>query len=205
MPHLVLLGDSILDNVTYVTPGPNVLTQVRSAMPSDWRVSQLAFDGSVAKDVEAQLLNLPIDASHLVISAGGNDLLQEVDLLVCPVSTATEALLLLDEAVRKFETAYRNVVQLALERRLPLLLCTIYDCNFQDMQFQRCARLAIALFDDVIIRVATENKLPVIDLRFVCCEPAHYANEIEPSVAGGERIAAAIAKATRPSSLDFVG
>lgn len=195
MPHLVLLGDSILDNVTYVTPGPNVLTQVRAVMPASWRVSQLAFDGSVAKDVEAQLQNLPQDASHLVISAGGNDMLQEVDLLVCPVSTATEALLLLDDAVREFEAAYRNLISLALERGLPLVLCAVYDCNFQDPQFQRCARLAIALYNDVIIRVAAENKLPAIDLRFVCCEPAHYANDIEPSVAGGERIAAAIAKA----------
>jgi hypothetical protein len=35
----------------------------------------------------------------------------------------------------------------------------------------------------------------VIDLRMVCTEPADYANTIEPSVRGGEKIARAIVTA----------
>ena len=47
-------------------------------------------------------------------------------------------------------------------------------------------------FNDVILRVAFESKLQVIDLRLVCTEPADYANPIEPSSLGGEKIARAM-------------
>jgi hypothetical protein len=40
--------------------------------------------------------------------------------------------------------------------------------------------------------VAFDSRLPVIDLRLVCTEPADYANPIEPSSRGGEKIARAI-------------
>ena len=48
------------------------------------------------------------------------------------------------------------------------------------------------VFNDVILRVAVEYGLAVIDLRFVCTEPSDYANPIEPSSIGGAKIARAI-------------
>ena len=48
--------------------------------------------------------------------------------------------------------------------------------------------MAIALYNDVIIRLAAERKLKVIDLRLVCCNPEDFANPIEPSAIGGEKI-----------------
>ena len=57
------------------------------------------------------------------------------------------------------------------------------------------ARIGLRTFNDVILRVAFENRLAVIDLRLVCSEPADYANPIEPSGGGGLKIATAIARA----------
>jgi hypothetical protein len=48
------------------------------------------------------------------------------------------------------------------------------------------------VFNDVTLRVAVEFGLPVIDLRFGCSLPADYANPIEPSSAGGAKIARAM-------------
>ena len=48
------------------------------------------------------------------------------------------------------------------------------------------------LFNDVIVRVAHERKLGLVDLRLVCTEPSDYANPIEPSGSGGAKIARAI-------------
>jgi hypothetical protein len=50
--HLVLLGDSIVDNAAYV-PGrrPAVIDQVRSRLPTGWVATLLARDGSVIDDV----------------------------------------------------------------------------------------------------------------------------------------------------------
>lgn len=75
MGHIVLLGDSIFDNARYVPGGPSVVEHLRRALPAAWRATLLAVDGSVAADVVRQLADLPADATHLVVSAGGNDAL----------------------------------------------------------------------------------------------------------------------------------
>jgi hypothetical protein len=59
MGHLVLLGDSTLDNAAYVRGGPSVIDQVRRHLPEGWRASLLAVDGSRIEDVHRQLHRLP--------------------------------------------------------------------------------------------------------------------------------------------------
>ena len=79
--HLVLLGDSIFDNAAYVPGGrPAVIDQVRSRLPEGWSATLLARDGSVIDDVHRQL-ELPADATHLVLSVGGNDVLHQIPIL----------------------------------------------------------------------------------------------------------------------------
>src|SRR3954468_2790312 len=73
--HVVLLGDSIFDNKSYVGAGPAVIDQLRRELPSGWQATLLAVDGRTASEVAHQLRGLPRDASHLVVSAGGNDAL----------------------------------------------------------------------------------------------------------------------------------
>lgn len=88
-----------------------------------------------------------------------------------------------------------------LAHGLPLVVCAIYNASFPEPDYQRCVQIAVAAYDDVIIRVATEHRLPVVDLRAVCCDPADYVLDIEPSAAGGARIAAAIFRAvTEPDA-----
>ncbi|HEX2180661.1 MAG TPA: hypothetical protein VHH10_00140, partial [Rubrobacteraceae bacterium] len=53
---------------------------------------------------------------------------------------------------------------------------------------------ALAVFNDCIIRAAFAHGLPLLDLRSVCTEEADYADPIEPSARGGEKIARAIAE-----------
>jgi len=52
---------------------------------------------------------------------------------------------------------------------------------------------ALSVFNDRITRAAFARNLPVIDLRLICDQDEDYANPIEPSVRGGDKIAAAIA------------
>ena len=95
MPHIVLLGDSIFDNASYTRGGPDVITQVRERLPQGWKATLLAVDGSVTLNVPAQLERLPQDASHLVLSVGGNDALVKSEILNTPVRSTAEALALL--------------------------------------------------------------------------------------------------------------
>ena len=48
------------------------------------------------------------------------------------------------------------------------------------------------IVNDCIPREAITHGLPVLDLRLICAEAEDYANEIEPGVPGGRKIAAGI-------------
>jgi hypothetical protein len=193
--HLVLLGDSIFDNGAYTGGGPDVVTQVRDVAPPGWKATLLAVDGARTADVETQLSRLPADANHLVLSVGGNDALAHGDLLEGPAASAAQVLGFLADAAAGFEQRYRALTGRLLERGLPIVVCTIYNGNFPDPQFQRIAATALCVFNDVILRIALEHGFEIIDLRLVCSEPEDYANPIEPSSRGGAKIARAIVQA----------
>jgi hypothetical protein len=195
MPHLILLGDSVLDNGAYTQGGPAVIAQVRQLLPADWQGSLCAVDGSTTAEIPAQLATLPPDATHLLLSIGGNNAILRAEVLETPVASSGEALLLLADAASEFEAAYRATVEACLQFTLPLVVCTIYHGNFPEPTYQRRAAIALTAFNDVIIRVAVEKQLRVIDLRLICNSPADYANPIEPSVVGGAKIASAIVRA----------
>jgi hypothetical protein len=189
--HVALLGDSVLDNGAYTSGGPDVVTQLRTRLPDGWRASLLAVDGSMIADLPSQISKLPPDASHFVISIGGNDVLANMDALGLKVRSAAEALLRIGERVDRFERSYRQAIDRARALRRDTTVCTIYNGNLPAGEAE-VARIGLRTFNDVILRVAFENKLAVIDLRLVCSEPADYANPIEPSSRGGEKIARAI-------------
>jgi hypothetical protein len=190
--HIVLVGDSIFDNARYTRGGPDVISQVRELLPEGWRASLLAVDGATSEQVPAQLRRIPPDASHLVLSAGGNDALMKLDILDIPADSTSRALTALAEVSEDFEDKYRRAVAVCQRLHLPLTLCTIYNGCFPDATFQRLASTALMVFNDVILRVGIESGLAIIDLRFVCSSPADYANPIEPSSIGGAKIARAI-------------
>jgi hypothetical protein len=161
-----------------------------------------AVDGSTTDDIHSQLKALPPEATHLLLSVGGNNALLRADVLETPVASSSEALILLFEVARAFELTYRRAVDACLAFKLPLVVCTIYHGNFPDANYQQRVAVALTVFNDVIIRVAVEKHLKVIDLRLICTSPDDYANPIEPSASGGEKIAKAIVHAiTEPVDL----
>ncbi|MDP8993873.1 MAG: SGNH/GDSL hydrolase family protein [Pseudomonadota bacterium] len=193
MGHIVLVGDSIFDNGAYVGGGPDVVRQLREALPPGWRATLAAVDGAVTRSVAAQLARLPADATHLVLSVGGNDALSAAHLLGAPTRSVAEAVSLLAEAQEAFARDYLAMLEEVLAPRLPTTLCTIYDTRIAEPE-HRIVKAALALFNDVITRAGFARGLPLLDLRLICCDDADYANPIEPSVAGGGKIAAAIAR-----------
>ncbi len=192
--HIALLGDSIFDNAAYTGGEPDVLAHLRSILPAPWQATLHAVDGSTTADLAAQAAEVAAGVSHVVISVGGNDALLSSDLLALPVASTTEALGLFAERIGGFEADYRRAVGAALALGRETVLCTIYNGNLEAEE-ARVARVALMTFNDVILRVAFERNLPVVDLRLVCDEPRDYANPIEPSGQGGLKIARAVARA----------
>lgn len=60
-------------------------------------------------------------------------------------------------------------------------------------------KMALASFNDLIMREAVAHRLPVLDLRLICDAAGEYAavSPIEPSAQGGSKTAAAIAQLVR--------
>ena len=194
MTHVVLLGDSIFDNQRYIPRDePDVVRQLRAQLPTDWRATLLAVDGSVTDSVPRQLTNLPEDATHLVVSVGGNDALGHLSVLDGAATSVAQALAQLGVIQDQFEQSYRRMLDAVLSRNLPTAVCTIYNGSFPDPTYQRVATLGVAIWDDAILRIAAERGLPVLELRLICADHDDYANPIELSTAGGAKLAAAIA------------
>ncbi len=86
--HIFMIGDSVFDNGVYVRSGePEFQTQVAALLPKGGRVSSAARDGAVIAGVHEQLARLSKDATHIVVSAGGNDALQVSNLLDARVAS----------------------------------------------------------------------------------------------------------------------
>jgi len=194
--HIVLLGDSIFDNRVYTGGGPDVVSQVQELLPKGSRATLLAVDGSTAADIPAQAQQIPPDATHLVLSVGGNDAIMNSGILLKPLDSAAKTLAELADVAQAFEEKYRRAVAACRKTGLPLTICTIYNGNFPDREYQRLASTALMVFNDAILRVGFEFGLTVIDLRFVCSSPEDYANPIEPSSKGGAKIARCIVRST---------
>jgi hypothetical protein len=188
MNHLVLLGDSIFDNRAYVAGGPAVIDQVQQRVPQGWQATLLAVDGNTSADIPQQLQRIPKDATHLVLSVGGNDALGCLPQLGAPAANVVGALVTLSAMLATFRRNYTALLVEFLAFNKPLMVCTVYDAvpGLTDP-----LKAALSMFNDVIIREAIRSGVPVLDLRMICTEPGDYSikSPIEPSSQGGAKLA----------------
>ena len=202
--HIVLAGDSIFDNGSYVPGQPDVAQQLRNQLGEDSNVTLLAIDGDVIKDVHNQLTQLPEDTSHLFISVGGNDALGQLHIFTDPVSSVGEGFLKFSRVQTTFQQEYKAMLENALSLNIPTTICTIYKPCFYhpDMSrvgsyvgngvsstdLQNVSVTALTAFNDVILQEAVTTGIPLMDLRVMYDNVADYANPIEPSTIGGQKM-----------------
>jgi hypothetical protein len=192
MPHIALVGDSVIDNQAYVEGGPDVAEQLRRLIPKSWEVSRLAVDGAVIADVLRQLAAIPEAATHLIISAGGNDALHESGVLTAPANSMAEALTLLADVQDRFRRAYAHLLDTAARFKGEIAVCTIYDPRFPDARERKLGSLALSVLNDAVTREAFARNLTLLDLRLTFDDDRDFANPIEPSIQGGMKLARTI-------------
>lgn len=190
--HVVLLGDSIFDNRLYVKDGMAVIEHLWRILPQGDRASLIAVDGDVAGDVPHQMARIPPDASHLVLSVGGNDALGSTPVMTLSAASVGDALWKLTPVRMSFQQSYRRVIRELTSMKRPLAVCTIYE-DVPGLTDE--LKTALSLFNDIITREALAVGAFVIDLRGFCTEMEDYSERspIEPSEQGGLKIANAIA------------
>ena len=206
MKHIILAGDSVFDNRTYVEVGePDVRDQLADLLDPGDKATLIAVDGDINNNVSKQLDNIPNDATHLFISIGGNDALMHIDSFTDSVNTIGEALDSFNEMVQEFERDYIKMLTNVIKYGLKTTLCTIYNPCFDHenmdrisymfppnsnfKKLQRRSTTALPLFNNIIFQEAFNFGLPVMDLRLIFNDRADYANPIEPSVIGGIKMA----------------
>ena len=206
MKHIVLLGDSIFDNGSYV--GYNELdvpNQLKSLVNNDCRVTNLAVDGHVTSHIVTQLNNLPSDATHLFVSIGGNDALGHLSIINEPIPTVGDAFQKMYLIGETFQKTYSAMLDSVLTYKLPTAVCNIYYPRFfsnslervvsylgimvDGEKLQHMTMAAETIFNDIIMYETFKRNLPLIDLRVLCSEDEDFANPIEPSCIGGLKIA----------------
>jgi hypothetical protein len=195
MTHLTLLGDSVFDNVPYVPEGLDVTSHLKARLGPDAQVTLLAVDGSIIEDVSSQLSQMPEGVTHLALSAGANDALYQMDVLAEEAGSVAAALAKLGTIRGRFVRSYRSLIRKLLEPRIPLVVCTIYHPPYFAEEFEPAIAPGLSVFNDAILGIAFEERVPVIETRLVCNEEADFVSAIEPSESGGAKIAEAVAKA----------
>jgi len=200
MAYLVLLGDSIFDNASYVPNEPAVIAQVQQLLPPGDTALLRAIDGNTIAGVYSQLQHLPAATTHLFLSVGGNDALREAYQIIPSGELVT---LRLDELVamrQRFEKEYHALLQTVLSYEKDTIVCTVYDrCPVEGRPMKQLIYTLLPMFNDCILRQAAQAGLPVLDLRVLCQDKADFSSlsPIEPSVKGGEKIAKAIVEITQ--------
>ena len=205
MNNLILAGDSIFDNESYVQHGqPAVIDQLNDILDDESKATLIAIDGDVSSGVQYQLEKLPDDATHIFISVGGNDALHKLHKLTQPVRSIGEGFLDFYDVRKSFEQSYTAMLTNALSYGLPTTVCSIFHPCFDTNQLdrvsgflpsgvdnstlQKTAVTALSIFNDIIFQEAVKNRVPIIDLRLIFSENSDYANPIEPSASGGAKM-----------------
>ncbi len=203
MGNVVLLGDSIFDNAVYVLENQSVTDHLGLILPPEIKVSLLAVDGAVTSQVAAQLNRLPPDSTHLFVSSGGNDALMAKDQIPNPdrdleVLDVLEKLTIL---VNQFRNEYRHLLNEIEKLNLPTTVCTIYSSV---PGLENKYKIALSAFNDVIIQEAAAKHFPIIELQQVCTDAKDYSaiSPIEPSAAGGKKIAERISVVLKQHNFD---
>ena len=199
MNRVVLFGDSIIDNKTYVSHGEfSVLEHLENI--SNYEYIQVAYDGHTTYDVQNKQLHLSTieKPSHIVLSVGGNDLLQNLSYLSNgPISNVNEAVTGIQQHIfEPLEQRFETIIEELSSQRANLLICTVYEGDlgrtdeFKDVLDS--SKIMVSSFNDIVYKTAKKYNADVLELREIFISSDDYANPIEPSHIGGEKLAKSI-------------
>ena len=199
MNRVVLFGDSIIDNKTYVSHGEfSVLEHLENI--SNYEYIQVAYDGHTTFDVQNKQLHLSTieKPSHIVLSVGGNDLLQNLSYLSNgPMSNVNDAITGIQQHIfEPLEQRFETIIEELSSQRANLLICTVYEGDlgrtdeFKDVLDS--SKIMVSSLNDIVYKTAKKYKADVLELREIFISSDDYANPIEPSHIGGEKLAKSI-------------
>lgn len=192
-PHIVLLGDSTLDNGRYLNLALGELSVEKQlskrCADRGWEMTALAQDGSMLEDVLVRQLPLiPERATHIVLSASGNDLLSLLNQMVVAQFTVRSMYKAIVNGLIQVAERYRDLIQTLKGLGCHLACCTVYRPNFSHFFFKSLAMLALGMHNSRIQQVSQDLDCCVIDLANMFDHDQDFANPLELSTRGGSKV-----------------
>jgi hypothetical protein len=177
---IILLGDSILKNNSYVKHGKAIEDLLKEKQPN---VYSFAKNSSSIVDIYEQLNQIPtdfnLDSTVIFLSVGGNDILTNY------VDKETSV----DNKVplKPMFIAYKKLIK-SIQTKMNLsklvLITVYYPTNMKFNQYKPILQEWNKLIDDY----AREENLEVVHIETMLVEPTDFTLSIEPSETGGVKI-----------------
>jgi len=178
---IVLLGDSILKNNSYVSNGKGVDNLLKER--NNGEIYSLAENNSKIVDIYLQIDKIPIEinnnSTNIFLSAGGNDILS---FYVDQKEDATDTSFL-----NPMFSAYKKLIksiQTRMNKAKVVLLDIYYPDNISYKQFHPI----IKEWNTKIYEYANENNYTVLKISNNLTDTTDFTMGIEPSATGGEKI-----------------
>lgn len=189
----MLLGDSTLDNGRYLNLSFGELSVEKQLSKrcagQGWDMTVLAQDGSMLDDVIVrQLPYIPQQATHLVLSASGNDLLALLNQMVVANFTLSSIYKAVGAGLQQVAERYRGLLQQLSALGCHLACCTVYRPNFNHLFFKSLASFGLGLHNARIQQITMDLDCSVIDLANLFDSPEDFANPLELSTRGGAKL-----------------
>ena len=173
---IILLGDSILKNNSYVLKGQSVEELLFNK--TDSQNYCFALNDSTIKDTYKQINLLPqhLNTSTTIIflSIGGNDILKGIDTL---------------------SSIFRHYMELVklLKKRMDNTKIVLINLYYPTDEKYKKYYSDIEKWNNLIEAFAQDENLKVLDISNILFKENDFTSEIEPSEIGGEKLANQIA------------
>jgi hypothetical protein len=187
---IVLLGDSILKNNSYVPDGKavdNILEERSLKNDKNIELYSLAENNSKIVDVYSQINKIPLDINNksttIFLSSGGNDILSfYVDQQGDPTDTEFLNTMLAD---------YKKLIK-SIQTRMDLCQIVLLDVYYPTSNQFAQYKPILEQWNSLIATYARENSLGLLQISQIVTSNDDFTLGIEPSEKGGEKIAQSI-------------
>ena len=180
---IVLLGDSILKNNSYVENGKEIDSLLTKK--SDSNVFSFSEDGSTITDVYNQLEKIPLELNKktttIYLSIGGNDILSQYVDKITDLTNMTSLTIIFSKYVTLIES---------VKTRFHLCKIVLLDIYYPKSNIYRVYYLLIKKWNEMIYEYTnnTKNSILLLKISNILTQDNDFVFNIEPSTSGGEKI-----------------
>lgn len=180
--NIILIGDSMLQNKSYVTNGKSITDILEKSTPHN-SIFNYAVDGTTISGAYQQIKEIPIEFNNsntsIFLSAGGNDIIDRAQ------SGST------NENITQIFDDYCKMVQ-SLKTKMndsKIILLTLYYPDSKDYHLYYGM---IKDWNKKLDAFAKDQGFKILKTNNLLSRPTDFTSNIEPSETGGEKIAKSI-------------